>query len=303
MPPVRNVVAIDGHLQCRPYRLHYRWDGGVRLVALDEPAGAPYLAVVDASLPYWRLIGSEPTQRRTRETLLMAAPESFPFPQESTRYAIGEGESGACFYALPESELQRLPVSDTDMDTLLVAKNAADPDSVVAAIEHWFAHGRSADLGPRPWTPRSVFTAVLGLGLLAALCALAALILDSSFVERGLREQLLSSEKDTRRLSQQYQAIRKMADTNMQLLELRKQSGSGISTLLAKLWATLPPGHSIRKIEFKDNILHMEGNGGNAKPWLLQQGFAENKIVLVDLPTIKQFSADMALPVGAVPPP
>jgi len=291
--PATTVLVVDSSLRITPYLLGYRWDGAVRVKPAAETGSLPYVVLVDAELLYWRRIGAGPAHRQAGEALLALAPENFPFGSDpTTTYAIGEKEGGACFYALPDEVRCRLPVKEEGIQAILPVEHADLPDVLAEAVERWFQRGKSADLATHPITPRHWLRAVLAMAFLGTMAGVALLFANTSFAEHRLRAKLLLQQTEIDRLQQQYQAVRKMEMGEKWVEQFRRKPGVLAVELLADLLQTIPEKHAIRKLEFKDGKLHIEGEGAALKGWLLSHGFEEKDIVLIDLPTMKQFKAD-----------
>lgn len=295
----RHVVCIgQDPAEVSFFRLHYRIDGSFRVrPSTRRPDSA--VALLDAGIPYRRRIFNRPRNTLGLEALLAGAPDAFPFERDGGRYGVGVRDGDTYLYALPDATLAALGESLPRLEGILVADRPLGAEAVRPAIENWLALGKVADLGlprrrPFGWH-RMSFAIALALFLLAAVGA-AALALTEGWRRWPFERAIAHYAPQGAPLLARSDALARIAGTLQALDAQRLQPTAAAPRELDRLFATIPAGLALRKVELRpEGTLLVYGSGPGARDWLRERGFADADITLTEVGKFTRFEATKRL--------
>lgn len=262
------------------YRLRHAWDGVPTLQAVEPSAVRAWVAVIDTDLPLRRKLQRFPATAAARQALLKAAPDEFPLAGK-LRYAIGHRGNEGYLFALPEDEYQRIIGGRSLPASILIAGNAADPAACLAALADHARLGPAVDfLHRRPGVSRRVLRQVV-LGAFAAtwLAAAGGLAFGPDLLEDLAAWQVRRLQAEIGDLPRQHAVTESMGIAQAAAGRLAAMPEARAAALLARLMNTVPPGHSIRRIEISGGVLRLAGSGADVQAWLAAEGFPAASIV------------------------
>lgn len=297
----RHLAVLDAAGGVTVYRLHLRWNGRYQLQLATPPPSAqpaqPCIAVIDRTLPYRRKLQQFPQAVKSRLALLRAAPDEFPLASADMLYALGIHGNDGYQYAVSRQAFDVLQQCNLRPVIALVANRATDAADSLETFESYLRLGESVNFlrGGFFLSRRRLLQALLGIFLMLILLAggwlLAKPDLFASFFEwkvAALREQGGT-------LPKLYRITEKMAYTQGEAARLHASPEARLPGILAKLFATVPSGHSLRTVELQDGILKITGTGGEVREWLLAQGFPPERIIVESIDQQKRFRAERPL--------
>ena len=290
------LVTLSANGSTTEYRLQMNLAGQYQLLPDKIPAGQACVVVVDHALPYRRRLQRFPDTNRSRLAMLNTAPDEFPLTPADMLYSLGLAGNDGYLYALPRLQIEVLTERELKPAVVLVSGSSVNIRPCLDAIESYFRLGATADLyqSARLLSPR----ALLKLKLTATIATLIAgcLFLSSSVGLDSVlewRHKALVAQGGT--LPERYAATEKMAYAQRQASILYAKREARLPAILASLFNTVPPGHSLRNIELKGGILKISGTGIEVKEWLKGQGFPPESITVENMGTFQRFHAERAL--------
>ncbi len=288
------LLAIGNNGQRQSYRISIRWDGRRTLAAAQAPTGKPCYLVLDPGCPYRRKLLRLPDSEKGRQALLRAAPEEFPLIPETLEFGLGLRDGEGYLYALPVGKREQLASEGINPVIVLISNGAVTEASCLEAIEQYERHGRSLAIGSlrTRYVSRSLLrSAALGTGL--CLSTMLAVILIAA---PGIFGDLVAWRTDQLRreagdLPEVFRASENMLATQADAAKLLRSSEARLPQVLAQLFATVPPRHGIRRIEFDGKELVVAGTGTDVQQWLGQAGFESSQISVESTGTFQRFRA------------
>ncbi len=279
------------------FRLHYRIDGSFRVRPSTRRPDS-VVALLDAKIPFRRRIFSRPRNALGLEALLAAAPDAFPF-ERGGRYGVGLRDGKTYLYALPDATLAALGEALPRLEGILVADRPLGAEAVRPAIENWLALGKVADLGSPRRHPfgrhRLSFAIAFALFLLAAAGAVA-LALTEGWRRLPFERAIAQHTPQGAPLLARNDALARITGTLQALDAQRLQPTAAAPRELDRLFASIPAGLALRKIEVRpDGTLLVYGSGAGARDWLRELGFAETDIILTEVGKFTRFEATKRL--------
>ncbi len=299
----KRIVAFDAQGKPQHFRLTIDWFGGLHITqqsALSAFApGERCWLILDPALVFYRK-SRLPVQ--SAADLPRLAADFFPFPPEQTFYAQARIDNEDYVCALRDQDWQQWQKTSPAPPAGVLVTPVNIP-SVRAAIQNRLARGAIADLQPRPdnyfqpGVARAIFWAMLLFVLLAGGVwgGQRVLAWQNSRLEARLNE--LSAEFGQVRA--QGKALQKMQETLLTLADFQGGTGTALYNRLQSLVQTLPPNHSIDRIEYKDGRLSIGGLGQSPQSWLLQNGALANDVQITQLPQINRYTA--TIPIASPP--
>jgi hypothetical protein len=267
----RQIAVLDQHRDLREFLVRYRWDGGIRLLPVPQrkPQGT-YVLVLDPALPYRRRFRLTASQRYSPQLFSELASGLFPFPKETTRYALGLLADQHYLFALPEEELEELTaVFPRPPWAVLVAP--ASREALCRVLSLWIGQGRFYDLlgNPRP-LPRSALLSVTLMGVLVGMTVLGGNHLLSRYGERQEQLRVYTTALQARAAltERKRQAIPRMNAAYQSLQNLRDAPAGQAQKLLETLLQQIPARVEIRSLRFEAQELYVTGWGNNPLDWL-----------------------------------
>lgn len=291
------VVICDRENKLQSYRLKSRWDGGFELQPAVIQNNQPCLLLIEQTIPYRRKLQQFPTEPTSRMALLRTAPDEFPVPPAGMLFGMGLHGSEGYLYALPRDHIDNLRERGIAPAVVLIADRSDSTQGCLATIEQYFCYGAALDmLQSKRLFPRRVLRYILLGSTLAFMLLLSATLLLkpdmlSNFLEwrvTGLREQGGALPKISR-------ATAKMAYAQNEVARLYASKDAEFAIHLKKLFATLPPGCSLRNVEYKNGTFTISGRGNVGKTWLIEQGFPAESISTEDMGSYQRFRAQRTI--------
>jgi len=294
----RWLASVDAQMKVHAYRVRLHWNGRRTLEAATLPAGEPCYLVLDQGLPFRRKLQRFPAQARAREVLLRAAPDEFPLAEGPVSYCLGLRQGDGYVYALPGEINEQLHERGLQPDIVLVGSaDTLDETHCLATLETYERLGSSLAFGGRrrPLSRRWLLDVPLAAGVAIALALTIWLATGADPLAEFLNSKLERMRMETATAAGQYAAAESMLATRNQLDGLRESPGAGLPAELTTLWREVPPGHAIRRIEFKDGKLMVSGSGVEVGKWLEASGFAPDQITTETIGKLSRFRAERKL--------
>ena len=110
-----------------------------------------------------------------------------------------------------------------------------------------------------------------------------------------LEWRISTLQKQGRDLPGLYNTTEKMAYAQKQASLLYSQHEAELPAILARLFETVPSGHSLLRVELKGGVLKISGTGVEVKEWLISQGFPANRITIEKMGAYQRFRAERPL--------
>jgi hypothetical protein len=296
----------------------------------DLPLTGAVIVVLDiTSHPWRRRLQRPPTTSSVARALVASASDEFPFPPEAMRYAIGfEGDEAWLCAAdkaevaglaqqpeLPEAALSGL--SDTPLNNapqteaspqaeplpgrqqamtlqavLLAAPGTA---GALAGLRHYQRYGAATDfLGLTQWLIYRHWLKLAGraLALFASLALLLGLLVSDrlpSWLLAQEVEQLESESADTRL---RHQNVLRMQSAQRALAEVHGSPEAHLPEVLERAFATIPAGHQLSRVDYRNGTLTLGGTGAQGREWLLGLGVPEASIHTESVGNYHHFRAE-----------
>lgn len=288
------LLAVDRDGQRRAYRVRNRWDGRRSLVAATIPAGKPCYLVLHPDSPYRRKLLRLPTDEKGRQALLRTAPDEFPLPPDMLDFGLGLRDGEAYMYALPREKRLQLHEEGINPAIVLIAGGALTEDHCLRAVEQYERHGRSLAIGSS--RTRYVSRRLLGQAVLGAGLCLSMLLVAIVVAAPGIFADLIAWRTDQLRreageLPAVLEASEAMLATQADAAKLLSSPEAGLPPILAQLFASVPPRHGIRRIEFDGKQLVVAGTGTDVQAWLGAAGFEASQISVESVGNYQRFRA------------
>lgn len=285
-------IGYDG--QRRSYRIRNRWDGQRALAVAPVPSGRPCYLVLDPDSPYRRKLLRLPDNEKGRQTLLLAAPDEFPLSPDTLEFGLGLRDGEGYLYALPREKREQLQDEGINPAIVLIAGGAVNEDSCLEAIEQYERHGRSLAIGSS--RTRYVSRRLLGQIALGAGLCLSTLLAVVVIAAPGVFNDLIAWRTDQLRreagdLPAVFRASEAMLATQTDAAKLLRSPEARLPQVLALLFASVPPRHGIRRIEFDGKELVVAGTGTDVKEWMGQAGFDASQISVESVGNFQRFRA------------
>lgn len=296
LAPAR-VVTCDRDQQLRGYRLKLRWDGQFELHPAALPDNKPCLLLIEQALPYRRKLQQFPAESTARMALLRTAPDEFPVPPEEMLFGMGLHGAEGYVYALPRQHIEHLHERGVSPAVVLIGDRIDSAQACLATIEGYFRYGAALDLlrSKRLFSRRALRHFQLG-GVLAVMLLLAGtLLLKPDMTSDFLEWRVTRLREQGGALPKLNNATAKMAYAQNQAARLYASKDAELNGYLGKLFATLPPGCSLRNIEYKNGTLTISGRGAIGKSWLVEQGFPAEAVSVEDMGSYQRFKAQRAI--------
>lgn len=306
----RYLAALDAAGGVTAYRLRLRWNGRYRLQPAALPAAAgpatpprprraatPCIAVADRTLPYRRKLQQLPEAKKSRLAMLRTAPDEFPLAPAGMLYALGIHGHDGYLYALPRQTLDALQQHNLRPVIALVANQGTDAAGSLETFESYLRCGESVNLLRAGFflSRRRLLQILLGVFLMLTLLAGGWLLAKPNFFANILEWRIAALREQGGTLPKLYRITEKMAYAQGEAARLHALPEARLPGILAKLFATVPSGHSLRTVELHDGILKITGNGGEVRDWLTAQGFPPDRITVENLGQQKRFRAERPL--------
>lgn len=294
----RWLVSVDAGFNLQAYRLCLHWNGRRALAPGTLPAGEPCYLVLHPGLPFRRKLQRFPTQSKAREVLLRAAPDEFPLTDGVVTYCLGLRQNEGYVYALPGAFDDQLRERGLLPDIVLVGNSDALDEAVcLSSLEAYETYGATLAFGSRrrPLSRRWLLDLPLAASAALALALVTWLTLGADPFAELLQGEHQRLQKETAVVAGQYAATESMLAARSQLARLREDPDAQLAAELAKLWDNVPPGHAIRRIEFKEGRLTVTGSGANANQWLESSGFSPAQITTETTGKLSRFRAEKTL--------
>ena len=280
------LLALDADGTRQAWRIRQRWNGERWLQPAKPSADRPCIAVLAAAVPLRRKLQQFPATARARQALLRAAADEFPLPADAIDCGLGLRDGEGYLYALPRDKRAQLQADNPPFLALLVAPapDLAAP-TCLAALEQFERFGPALCLGdgPRLLSRRQLVNGALGALLVLLLGGLALVVAQPRWLEQVLDAELSALERQAGDLPRLLAASDRMAHARIAAEKLANDPAARLPAELAQLFATLPLGHGMRRVEFKENTLRIAGSGPDPGPWLRAAGFADDTIILETL--------------------
>jgi hypothetical protein len=297
----RNLAVLDAEGGVTAYRLRLRWNGRYQLqlaallIAPHQPV--PSIVVIDRTLPYRRKLQQLPEAQKSRLAMLRTAPDEFPLAPADMLYALGANGHDGYLYALPRQYLDPLQQHSLHPAIVLVANQGTDAGGSLEALESYLRNGASVDFLRTGFflSRRRLLQILLGSFLAVTLLAGSWLIAHPDLFAGILEWRVAALREQGSTLPKLYRITEKMAYAQSEAARLYATPEARLPGILAKLFATVPAGCSLRTVELKDGILKIAGTGNEASEWLTAQGFPPDRITVENLGQQKRFRAERPL--------
>jgi len=279
------------------FRICQHWDGRITLVPESVPPGKPCIAVVDFSLPFRRRLQRLPATSRARQALLKAAADEFPLATESVRYALGERDGEGYLYAMTEEDLAHLSHAGLEPAVVLVAAGEANQAGCETALETFETQGEAVSFvrGPRLLNRRWLRNGILVACLLGIAAGVAQLLLGPDLLGDAVAWRVQKLRREAGDLPRLYGATETMIASREAAAKLFAMRESNAPAVLGKLLATVPPGHSVRRIEISQSTLRVAGSGADVQVWLAEAGFPAEGIIIEKTGSFQAWRAERPL--------
>lgn len=290
------ALAFHKDGQCRTYRLRQQWDGRQGLEPGELPPGRPWVAVLDAGLPLRRKLQRFPATAAARQALLKAAADEFPLSGE-VRYAVGRRGPEGYLFALPEDEFRRLAEGRAAPASILVAPGSPDPDACLDALGDHARYGPAVDFLHRRagLSRRHLRNGILSVVLVILMAGAGGLAFGPDLLGSVAGWQARRLRDEAGDLPRIHAATEAMAAAQAASARLAAMPEARAAALLARLMNTVPPGHSIRRIELGGGVLRIAGSGTDVQAWLATEGFPAEAIVTEKTGNFTAWRAELKL--------
>lgn len=287
------VVTCDRDSKLQSYRLKSRWNGGFELQPAAIQNNQPCLLLIDQAIPYRRKLQQFPGESTSRMALLRAAPDEFPVPPADMLFGMGLHGSEGYLYALPRHHIDNLRERGVSPAAVLIAEQPDSTAGCLASIGGYFRYGAALDLlhSKRLFSRHILRYASLGSSLVLMLLLSATLLLKPDLLGDFLEWRAASLREQGGALPKINLVTAKMAYAQNEAARLYASKDAAFASHLGKLFATLPPGCSLRDIEYKNGILTIAGRGNIGNTWLIEQGFPAESISMEDMGSYRRFRA------------
>jgi len=299
------VVAIDADRSYCTFRIrHNIWTGKRILVNAELPVAkgdrhvVSAIAVVDAALPYRRKLQRFPDTSGARHALVRAAVDEFPFPPEDLDFGLGIRAGDGYLYALPRAVLAELEPKGMRIEAVLVADGSTRSASVcMDALDNFERLGPALSLGASPrFIPRHyLLNLALGGALLASLATALLLALQPPWMSGLIEGRVDRLREQVGELPRIYAATESMARARDAAAQFATDPAAKLPGELARLFATVPPGHAIRRAEFSNGVLRIAGSGAEPTTWLTDAGFPPGEIVIEQVAGFSTWRAEKSI--------
>ena len=291
------VVTCDHENQLRCYRLKLHWGGEFELQLSALPNNQSCLLLIEQTIPYRRKLQQFPAEPKSRMVLLRTAPDEFPLPPADMLFGMGLHGSEGYVYALPRHYIGNLRERGIAPAVVLIAEQLDNTQGCLATIESYFRYGAALDLlqSKRLYSRRVLRYIQLGIALAFMLLLSATLLLKPDMLSNFLEWRVASLREQGGALPKINHVTVKMAHAQNEAARLYASKDAEFAGHLNKLLTTLPPGCSLRDIEYKDGTLTISGRGVAGKTWLIEQGFPIESIRIDDMGGYQRFKAQRAI--------
>ena len=307
----RHLAVMDAAGGITAYRLRLRWNGRYRLQPVPLPAAQPAsgqatpaqqrmepcIVVTDRTLPYRRKLQQLPQEKKSRLAMLRTAPDEFPLASADMLYALGIHGHDGYLYALPRQTLDVLQQHKLRPVIALVAGEGTDIAGSTETFESYLRHGESANLLRTGYflSRRRLLQTLLGVFLALILLTGGCLTVRPDLFTGLIERRIAALRAQGSALPKLYRITEKMAYAQSEAAHLHASPEARLPGILAKLFATVPDGHSLRTVELQNGTLKITGNGDDARAWLIAQGFPADRISIENLGQQKRFRAERPL--------
>jgi hypothetical protein len=225
------------------------------------------------------------------------------------RYAIGFDGDDAWMCAVSTDAIAGLVDAPAQklQAVFLAAPGAA---GALAALRHYRRHGAATDvLGRTQWlVPRHWFK-VAGrmLAVFAALALIAGLLFSDAGPAWLLARQVAGLESDASDTIRRHATLHRMQNAQRAIAELYVRPEARLPDLLSRAFESIPAGHALARIEYRNGMLILGGTGPQAREWLLGLGIPDAAIHIESVGTYTHFRAEFnpeqLRPAAQTPPP
>ncbi len=298
----RHLAVLDADGGVTAYRLRLRWNGRYQLQPAALPTARPHqpvpcIVVIDRTLPYRRKLQQLPEANKSRLAMLRTAPDEFPLAPADMLYALGAHGHDGYLYALPRQALDALQQHNLRPAIVLVANQGVDADGSLETFENYLRRGESANLLRTGFflSRRRLLQIQLGALLAVILLAFGWLIARPDLFTGILEWRVAALREQGSALPKLYRITEKMAYAQGEAARLYATPEAKLPGILAKLFATVPAGCSLRTVELQNGVLKIAGTGDEVREWLTAQGFPPDLITVENLGQQKRFRAERPL--------
>lgn len=296
------VVAVEKDRSSCTFRLrHNIWTGQPKLVSAELPVtngserAVSAIAVIDSALPYRRKLQRFPDTAGARQALLRSAVDEFPFPPEDLDFGLGIRSGDGYLYALPRAVRAELEPTGARIEAVLVADGSPRSASVcMEALSNFERLGPTLSLGasPRFIPRRHLLNLALGSALLGCLATALVLVLQPPWLHGLIEARVDQLREQVGELPRIYAATESMARARDAAAQYAADPAAKLPGELARLFATVPAGHAIRRAEFSNGLLRIAGIGAEPSAWLKEAGFPADGITIEQTPGVTTWRAE-----------
>lgn len=258
------------------------------------PPAGDLIALIDITIHPWRRrLQRAPATPAVARALVASAADEFPFPPEATRYAIGFDGDEAWLCAINEQDLARLAQPGQRLQAVLLAAPGAA--GAQAALRHYRRYGAACDFLGR--SQRLIFRHALrlagrGLALLGALALLLGLLLSDRWPAWLLARQVAGLESEAADIVRRKQTVQRMQAAQSAIAELHASPAARLPEILERAFASIPAGHLLSRIDYRNGTLTLGGTGPQGRDWLLGLGVPDAAIHVESVGSYHHFRAE-----------
>lgn len=272
--------------------------GRLGLVPLPEavaPRGGIIVVLDITAHPWRRRLQRVPANPAVAGALISSAADEFPFPSERMRYAVGLDGSQAWLCALETEQIAGIAGPGQRLQAILIGQPGP-----VGALSALSLHGRcgaaSDFLGVSQWLIHRNWLKAAGraAAVLGGSALVIALLVDDEVPSRLLARQVAALEQQTGDLRQKHQTGQRMQTALQTIAELHASPEARLPEILERVFASIPPGHALARIEYRNGTLVLGGTGPDARRWLLAAGVPDAAIYTESVGNYSHFRAEFS---------
>jgi hypothetical protein len=299
----RPVLGARWLIQCGPGETQTAWriDGDALGRTVLHPCADGAQLVGDAIVtldiethPWRRRLQHPPANATVARALIVSAVDEFPFPPEKVRYAIGFNGNEVWLCAIENEKLADLALmSGARPQAILLAP--AGIEGAQAALRSYRRYGASVDfLGRSQWLIHRHWLkiAARGLGAIAAAVLVLALMVSDRWPSWLLARQVADLEIEVVETVRRYQTVQRMQAATRTIAELHASPEARVPEILERAFATIPAGHVLSRIEYRNGTLILGGTGPQGHDWLRSLGIPEAAIHTESVGSYHHFRAE-----------
>lgn len=239
--------------------------------------------VIANGLPLRRKLQRFPESAQVRRALIASAADEFPFAGDEVDCALGLRGADAYLYALTRARRAILQESLPPVHGLLVASSTdLSIATCLTTLDQFDRFGQVMSLGGAPrYLPRHYLLNVfLGMLLAIQVSLLSYALLSPHWLERHLDQEIAALDRGHGELARLQAVSERMVHAQTAAASLAAAPAARLPALLEQTFATVPEGHGISTLEWKDGVLYLRGSGPDPGPWLRATGFSGDEIVI-----------------------